>query len=84
MAFKVLIEKKALRFLNNLEAEHRERVKAAMLKLNDPFLNRLDIKKLKGHKNKFRLRVGDYRILFEIEKDTVRIFDIFHRGTGYG
>ncbi|MFH1774724.1 MAG: type II toxin-antitoxin system RelE/ParE family toxin [Methanobacteriota archaeon] len=54
-----------------------------MLKLNEPFLNRLDIKKLKGYKNKFRLRVGDYRILFEIEKDTVRIFDIFHRGVGY-
>jgi mRNA interferase RelE/StbE len=83
MAFKVLIEKKALRFLNNLEVKHRERVTAAMLQLNDPFLNRLDVKKLKGYRNKFRLRVGDYRILFEIDKDAVKIFEIFHRGAGY-
>jgi len=29
MVSKVLIEKKAIRFLNNLETEHRERVKVA-------------------------------------------------------
>jgi len=83
MAFQVLIEKKALRFLNNLEVAQRERIKSAMLRLNEPFLNRQDIKKLKGYKNRFRLRVGDYRILFEIEKNAVKIFDIFHRGAGY-
>jgi len=83
MVFQVLIEKKALKFLNNLEVEHRERLKSAMLKLNDPFLGRHDIKKLKGYKNKFRLRVGDYRVLFEIEKNAAKIFDIFHRGKGY-
>jgi|GEM_PF-6795996 len=51
MAFQVLIEKKALRFLNNLEVAQRERIKSAMLRLNEPFLNRQDIKKLKGYKD---------------------------------
>lgn len=83
MPFKVLIEKKALRFLNRLEGNHKDRLKSAMLELHEPFLGRHDFKKLKGHKNKFRLRVGDYRVLFEIEKDAVKIFDIFHRGKGY-
>jgi len=83
MAFKVLIEKKALKFLIKLDVKNRERLKKAMEKLDDPFINRLDVKKLKGYKNIFRLRVGDYRVLFEIDRDVVRIFDIFHRGAGY-
>ena len=29
---------------------------------------RLDIKKLRGCKNHYRLRVGNYRILFELER----------------
>lgn len=30
-------------------------------------------KKLKGYKNTFRIRVGDYRIIYEIEDNVLRI-----------
>jgi mRNA interferase RelE/StbE len=32
-----------------------------------------DIKKLKGHSNLYRLRVGDYRIIFSINKQAKQI-----------
>ena len=38
-----------------------------------------DIKKLKGFKNKYRLRAGDYRILFELEGDCLVVYDLGDR-----
>jgi len=38
-----------------------------------------DAKKLKGFKNKYRLRAGDYRVLFELERDCVVIYDVGNR-----
>ncbi|MBI5754511.1 type II toxin-antitoxin system RelE/ParE family toxin [Candidatus Peregrinibacteria bacterium] len=37
-------------------------------------------KSLKGYR---RLRIGDYRVIFRIEKNTVKIFKIGHRSTIY-
>lgn len=37
------------------------------------------IKKLKADKNVYRLRVGDYRIIFELERDLVNVYDVGHR-----
>ena len=43
-----------------------------------------DIKALKGKRASFlRLRVGDYRIIFEIEKVTMLIYEINHRQESY-
>ena len=48
--------------------------------LQDPYSK--DIKRLKGIEA-FRLRVGDYRVIFEIEKDTILILKIGHRKNIY-
>ena len=43
-----------------------------------------DIKKLKGkHASFLRLRVGNYRIIFEIEESTMLIYEINHRRESY-
>lgn len=43
------------------------------------------VRKLAGQENEWRLRVGDYRILYEIvdSEQTVRIFRIAHRREAY-
>jgi len=47
----------------------RRRVLEALTMLRDyGFTPRLDIKKLRGYRNHYRLRIGEYRILFELEK----------------
>jgi mRNA interferase RelE/StbE len=38
-----------------------------------------DVKKLKGFKNKYRLRVGDYRVLFELEGSRLVVYDVGDR-----
>ena len=42
-----------------------------------------NIKKLKNHQPTFRLRVGDYRVLFDIENDLIIIARIKHRKEAY-
>jgi mRNA-degrading endonuclease RelE of RelBE toxin-antitoxin system len=31
----------------------------------------------------FRLRIGDYRVLFTLEEDVIRIFGVRHRSEAY-
>lgn len=38
-----------------------------------------DVKKLKGFKNKYRLRAGNYRVLFELEGGTIVVYDLGDR-----
>ncbi len=42
-------------------------------------LENLDIKKLKGHKDIFRIRVQDYRIIFKKTSDKIQILYIGKR-----
>lgn len=42
-----------------------------------------DVKKLNGLETDYRLRVGDLRVLFSIEDDTITIKDILPRGQAY-
>jgi len=42
-----------------------------------------DIKKLTSYTHEYRLRVGSYRILFEIEDDKIIIYKIKHRKESY-
>lgn len=42
-------------------------------------LSNLDIKKLKGHKEIFRVRVGNYRVIYKQKLDNVTILHIGHR-----
>ena len=38
-----------------------------------------DIKKLKGFKNKYRLRAGNCRVLFELEGNCLVVYDVGDR-----
>ena len=42
-----------------------------------------DVKRLTSFTPEYRLRVGDYRVLFEIEGDRVIIYRIKHRSRAY-
>lgn len=40
----------------------------------NPFDNALDIKKLQGEEHKYRLRIGKYRLLYEIIDEQILIY----------
>jgi len=77
--FTVRIERAALKFLGQLKAADRKRIGAALSLLQEnPIPPRA--KKLTG-RDGYRIRVGDYRIIYEIQKGilVVLIIDIGHR-----
>jgi mRNA-degrading endonuclease RelE of RelBE toxin-antitoxin system len=43
-----------------------------------------DVKKLKGFKNKYRPRAGDYRVLFELERACLVVYAVGGRKDIYG
>lgn len=79
--FKIEWKEQALRELEKLDLSISRRIfKAVEIMQTDPFQR--DIKKLKGS-TYFRLRVGDYRIIFEMTQDTITVIKIGHRQNIY-
>ncbi|QDA31684.1 type II toxin-antitoxin system RelE/ParE family toxin [Thermococcus indicus] len=82
---RVLISKKALKELQSIPRSERDLIKDRISKLAFFPLAHLDVQKLRGYENIYRLRVGDYRVLFEYEKSEriVRILKIGKRENVY-
>jgi mRNA interferase RelE/StbE len=89
MSFKVRLHPDAVKFLLDLNSETKERLKSGIKNLEtDPFKSRshADIKKLKGTKKRedlYRLRVGDYRVIYTVESNAVFVLEIIPREKGY-
>ena len=71
-------KKKAVKYINSCDKQTKQRLKEAIEKLPIG-----DVKKLNGLETDYRLRVGDIRVLFSIEDDTITIKDILPRGQAY-
>lgn len=81
MPFKIVWDEKANDSLNKLEPIISRRIFKKVEELSEnPFSK--DIKKLKG-RDDFRLRVGDYRVIFLIEQETIQILKVGHRKNIY-
>ena len=66
MKFKVFLHKKADNFLKELKPEEKKRIVDKLKQLEDFPITRLDIVKIAGEENTFRLRMGNYRALFKV------------------
>ncbi len=80
MIYKISYERKALLELRSLEYFIASRIVKKIKLLNKDSFNK--IKRLKN-RNEFSLRVGDYRVLMEIEEDNIKILKIGHRKNIY-
>lgn len=82
--WQVIIHRKAEKMLKRLDGDILTRIRAAIRALaSAPRPN--GVKKLTGYENFFRIRVGDWRIIYAIEDDTliVLILEISTRGGAY-
>lgn len=79
--YQIIIKKKAKKFIDSLPANERRRVVTAIEQLPDGE----DIKRLKGHSDLFRLRVGSYRIIYTVDNGqlVVCVIDAGNRGQIY-
>lgn len=69
-----------------LQLKTKERITAALdIMAVDPFSNTLDIKPMVGRPEEFRLRVGDYRLIYTVENDVlvVYVLKVYPRGDVY-
>lgn len=81
MKYQIKIEKDAQKFLKKLPRPDETRVLKAIAKRPDEG----DRKQMKGHPGFFRLRVGDYRIIYTVDNGQliVRVVDAGNRGQIY-
>lgn len=78
---KVVLEKRAAKYLESLDMVMKYRITEALNDLTDEPPSG-DIVKLQG-KNGYRRRVGDYRIVFDITETEVIVYKIAPRGQIY-
>jgi len=79
---KVFLDRDAAKFIQKLQKDEKERILRRIKALEvDPYLG----KKLKGRKDTYSLRVGDFRIIYEIHADIqeIWILKIDRRGRIY-
>ena len=85
--YTVLVSRTFQRQFNVLNNNLQLRIKSALKELEkDPYEPRpgADIKSIKDTKpQKYRIRVGDYRIIYRIESTIVKVIEVFKRGRGY-
>ena len=68
MAFTIEIKRKALKFIESLDARKKVRVGEVVLTLRDdpvPF-KKEDVVKLRGFDSTYRIRVGDLRLVYTV------------------
>ncbi|MBD5395841.1 MAG: type II toxin-antitoxin system RelE/ParE family toxin [Lachnospiraceae bacterium] len=70
--------KKSVKYIASADKLTKKRLKEAIEKI--PLG---DIKKLQGVENGYRLRVGELRVLFSMEDNTIYIDNIIPRGQAY-
>ena len=86
--YNLLISKAALKQLELLTKDIQDRIRTALQEVKDnPFEPRpkADIKKLRKltKHQLYRLRVGNYRIVYVVEGRDIKVAKIFPRGEGY-
>ena len=79
--YEIIIKSKAKKFIDKLPVNERKRVVAEIKQLP----NGEDIKKIKGHNDLFRQRVGNSRIIYTVDHGilTVFVIDAGNRGEIY-
>jgi len=85
--FEVWLKKNSEKFLLQINEKTRAKIIEILrtLEINPIPFRQYDVKKLKGFKNRFRIRKGKIRIVYEVlpEEFKVIVWDINFRGRVY-
>ena len=81
MKYSVEFKPKAIKDMNNIPKTDRLRILQRIEALENNLQG--DVKRLNRFTNEFRMRCGDWRVLFEIEESEIVIYRIRHRREVY-
>ena len=76
------IRKSAIKDLKQISEPYKTTIHNKILELKK-FPNLQNIKKLTNFEPAYRLRIGDYRVLFDVENDNLIIGRVLHRKESY-
>ncbi|MBQ7118390.1 MAG: type II toxin-antitoxin system RelE/ParE family toxin [Clostridia bacterium] len=81
MQYRIEIDKRAVKFILKQPKPQQERLLRAIYRL--PAAG--DIKSMRGYEGYYRLRVGDYRVIYTVNDSVllVRVIEIGNRGDVY-
>jgi len=82
--YEVVFTKKAAKQVRALQPAHKRKLEEIILQLaENPFS--YPYKKIRGEEHTYRIRVGQFRILYEVDDENFRvtIFKIERRGRAY-
>ncbi len=84
MSYKVLVHPKVSKEIRELPKAYRLKLSELIdtLSQNPISFKKFDVRKLKGQKNKYRVRLGGFRLIYEVDKDEklILILKIERRG----
>lgn len=81
MKYFVELKPKAIRNLNRIPKSDRNNIVKKLKLLEDNLQG--DVKKLTNYTPEYRLRTGDWRVLFEIDGNKIIIYCILNRRDAY-
>ncbi len=81
MRYDVRFKPRAIKDIEGLPSRIKGRVLARIEEMSDDLKG--DVKRLTNFTPEYRLRVGNFRVLFEIERETIIIYRIRHRREAY-
>ncbi len=76
--YKILLTKRAIKDLEKLDNSVKEHIGSKLkILMEDPLIN---IKKLSNPSiGTYRIRIGDYRVIYDIEQENIVVLRIGHR-----
>ena len=73
-----IFSKQAQKSIQRIPSPEKQRIRVGIEKLPAG-----DVKRLSGHIDLYRLRIGDWRVLFTMVADEIYIEDVLPRGGAY-
>lgn len=81
MKYEIVFKPRAIKDLQSLSKQTQEKILSRIQLMENDL--RGDVKRLTNFTPEYRLRVGNYRVLFEIENNTIVIYRIKSRDKAY-
>ncbi|WP_290596660.1 MULTISPECIES: type II toxin-antitoxin system RelE family toxin [unclassified Archaeoglobus] len=82
MRYEIFLSRQARKFLDRLDVTTRSRIAEKLKLLSDnPFA--LPYKKIKDRENTYRIRIGDFRVIYVVRGNEIRVLKIDKRERVY-
>lgn len=84
MEYRLVYTKRSFKDIRKLDSKIKDRIKKALEKFRQAPFEASSVKKLTHPElGEYRLRVGDYRVIFDVDADKLVILRIGHRKKVY-